>query len=493
MNQTWTAMAVMLSTILFFGGCAVTKSDETGPPATDSSMSCADGTQPPCGRDEDSAAGSGGDTGGAATSADLGTGGVGGDSGSMSAGATDAGGAAGQDGGGGGTAGTGGAETTALGLSLDVRCAATSPRTVRLVGPKWNNWDPNSGPVASDDNSDGIWQVAFDPAPEDDLEYLWNVDGAYEDLIGLGDCAPSTDGATYANRVWPAGAGSRTDTYNTCGDCDRGTGGAGGGAGDLPRITVDGRRILIDGMPFHMKGVNWNPVPRGRVHPAGLDYAGLVGRDAPLMEAAGINVVRTYETILDHAVLDALWARGIYVMSTVYAWGGAPADSVIAKVAATRDHPAILMWAVGNEWNYNGLYSGMSLNQSIERLNDVIRLVKETDPTRPVATVYGEVPSRAVIARMPEVDWAVFDWQVNSGNRSAKALQRNVGAKTDGAVGPMTLQAVANHDPEDIIRNMHSSRDTFYRSLKLFDRYGRGWTRRNDETLQAALQMLGKG
>ena len=91
------------------------------------------------------------------------------------------------------------------------------------------------------------------------------------------------------------------------------------------------------------------------------------------------------------------------------------------------------------------------------------------------------------------VDWAVFDWQVNSGNRSAKALQRNVGAKADGAVGPMTLQAVANHDPEDIIRNMHSSRDTFYRQLKLFDRYGRGWTRRNDETLEAALHMLGKG
>ena len=33
------------------------------------------------------------------------------------------------------------------------------------------------------------------------------------------------------------------------------------------------------------------------------------------------------------------------------------------------------------------------------------------------------------------VNWAVFDWQVNSGNRSAKALQRNVGAKADRAVG----------------------------------------------------------
>jgi lysozyme family protein len=41
-----------------------------------------------------------------------------------------------------------------------------------------------------------------------------------------------------------------------------------------------------------------------------------------------------------------------------------------------------------------------------------------------------------------------------------------------------------------MFRNMHSSRDTFYRSLKLFDRFGRGWTRRNAETLEAALAMI---
>ena len=55
------------------------------------------------------------------------------------------------------------------------------------------------------------------------------------------------------------------------------------------------------------------------------------------------------------------------------------------------------------------------------------------------------------------VDWSVFDWGVNSGmGRSAKALQRIVGVTADGGIGPMTLQAVANFEPKDIINQMHS-------------------------------------
>ena len=39
------------------------------------------------------------------------------------------------------------------------------------------------------------------------------------------------------------------------------------------------------------------------------------------------------------------------------------------------------------------------------------------------------------------VDWCAFDWAVNSGSgRPAKAIQRAVGAKQDGAIGPMTCR-----------------------------------------------------
>ena len=88
------------------------------------------------------------------------------------------------------------------------------------------------------------------------------------------------------------------------------------------------------------------------------------------------------------------------------------------------------------------------------------------------------------------LDWSVFDWQVNSGNRSRKALQKIVGAKPDGAIGPKTLQAIGNYEARELIEKMHSSRQVFYSSLKTFARYGKGWTRRNNETLEAALHML---
>ena len=170
------------------------------------------------------------------------------------------------------------------------------------------------------------------------------------------------------------------------------------------RISVAGRQLLIDGRPLHLKGVNWNPVGRGGLHPQDLDFEGFVELDAELMAAAGINVVRTYESITSRRVLDILWARGIYVMNTVYIWGGAPVESLREKVNATKDHPAILMWVIGNEWNYNGLYVGLSHEESVQRVREATRLIKELDAEHPVATVYGGVPNEALLAQLPEVD-----------------------------------------------------------------------------------------
>lgn len=90
------------------------------------------------------------------------------------------------------------------------------------------------------------------------------------------------------------------------------------------------------------------------------------------------------------------------------------------------------------------------------------------------------------------VDFSVFDWAVNSGPaRSVKALQRIVGTTTDGAMGPITMRAVMNMEPEKIIDLMHGERQRFYERLSTFDAFGRGWTRRNKETREAALQLAG--
>ena len=53
----------------------------------------------------------------------------------------------------------------------------------------------------------------------------------------------------------------------------------------------------------------------------------------------------------------------------------------------------------------------------------------------------------------------------------------------------MTLQAVADVDPDRIIEAVYHTRQRFYERLKTFEHFGNGWTRRNKETLQAALEM----
>jgi lysozyme family protein len=89
------------------------------------------------------------------------------------------------------------------------------------------------------------------------------------------------------------------------------------------------------------------------------------------------------------------------------------------------------------------------------------------------------------------VDWCVFDWGVNSGtSRSAKALQRIVGTRDDGHIGPKTMELVMEADVHEIINKMYQERQEFYEKLKTFDTFGKGWTRRNKETLAQSLEMV---
>ena len=89
------------------------------------------------------------------------------------------------------------------------------------------------------------------------------------------------------------------------------------------------------------------------------------------------------------------------------------------------------------------------------------------------------------------VDWAVFDWCVNSGpSRAARALQVVVNATADGAIGPKTLEKVNEREASEIIKDLHAVRQEFYENLSTFDTFGKGWTRRNKETLEQALEMV---
>ena len=86
------------------------------------------------------------------------------------------------------------------------------------------------------------------------------------------------------------------------------------------------------------------------------------------------------------------------------------------------------------------------------------------------------------------LDISIFDWAVNSGcGRAVKALQKCVGAKQDGGLGPLTLLAVGGKAPKELIEMISVERETFYRKLKTFKHFGKGWLRRNKETRSHAL------
>lgn len=79
----------------------------------------------------------------------------------------------------------------------------------------------------------------------------------------------------------------------------------------------------------------------------------------------------------------------------------------------------------------------------------------------------------------PGLDLLVFDHGVNAGVETAvKMLQRLVGAIADGQVGAVTLARVDREQTADLIRRYTTARISYYRSLKTWRRYGKGWTRR---------------
>lgn len=88
------------------------------------------------------------------------------------------------------------------------------------------------------------------------------------------------------------------------------------------------------------------------------------------------------------------------------------------------------------------------------------------------------------------LDFAVFDFAVNSGvSRAAKYLQRIVGVADDGAIGPATLAAIKSKPVATLITDICHKRMVFLQGLKTFATFGKGWTRRVNETRAAALGM----
>lgn len=171
------------------------------------------------------------------------------------------------------------------------------------------------------------------------------------------------------------------------------------GDGPIPVRVVqqDGRYVLLrDGKPFV-------------VHPiSGFD-------ELDAAAAAGANTIRTWSVkhLDDGRLLDEAQKRGMGVV--VGLWMGHKRDGfdyadpdMVAKqyeanckeILKYKDHPAVLIWAVGNEAEARG-------GQPYEAINALAKFIHEVDPNHPTMTVLASSAVDRVTAvrtRAPEVD-----------------------------------------------------------------------------------------
>jgi len=114
---------------------------------------------------------------------------------------------------------------------------------------------------------------------------------------------------------------------------------------------------LDDPRVYTIKMVNWSPCDVGDT--SGNRFMDHYATDIPLMRAMNANTVRTFDVwddgtgdYLSTAVLDNLYDNGIMVNLTAVWDDRINSETYIKNVVRRyRDHPAVLLWSLGNEWN----------------------------------------------------------------------------------------------------------------------------------------------
>lgn len=179
------------------------------------------------------------------------------------------------------------------------------------------------------------------------------------------------------------------------------------------KVTVSGRQLLLNGKDYEIKGICYHPVPRGETT-RNFDR---LEEDLALMQEAGINTIRLYAPVPEREVLDQVYKAGMkIIMGFGYNQGGTfdiLSGTFIDYVDQFKDHPAILMWELGNEYNYHPEWFDGNIDNWYTALNDAAEMIQQHDPHRPVSTAHGELPATDVLEACPAIDvWGmnVYRW-----------------------------------------------------------------------------------
>jgi hypothetical protein len=203
-----------------------------------------------------------------------------------------------------------------------------------------------------------------------------------------------------------AGSGVTTGSGGAAGSGGTGTGGKGdagtpsgdgGGVATCPATGLSGMgRVQIagggtnftmtrDGVPYYVKGI-----------------AG--GSHLDLAQQYGANSIRTFNSNGAMALLDAAASRCMTVLLGIEL-SNMPADytnatflaakrtEVTNLLATVKSHPALLMWAVGNEIQ---LAAGNDNQTTVSFMQELAQTIQQQDPNHPVITAVAGANTTAI-------------------------------------------------------------------------------------------------
>ena len=178
-------------------------------------------------------------------------------------------------------------------------------------------------------------------------------------------------------------------------------------------VEVSGRQLIVDNTPYFMKGVCYHPVLRGETE---RNFS-TIDQDLELISEAGINTIRVYAPIDDMEVLDKIDAAGLkLIVSFGYNQNGVYdilSGTFLDYIMKYKDHNSILIWELGNEYNYHPEWFGGDIQNWYDALSQATDQIHDIDPNHPVATAHGDMPDKQALASNPNIDiWGlnVYRW-----------------------------------------------------------------------------------
>ena len=180
------------------------------------------------------------------------------------------------------------------------------------------------------------------------------------------------------------------------------------------KVTISERNLKVNNKDYIIKGICYHPVPKGEENKRSFEN---LAKDLALMKEAGINTIRVYEPITEKSVLDEIHQTGIKVIIGFgYNQGGTYdilSGTFIDYVNRFKNHKAILMWELGNEYNYHPEWFDDDINNWYKAMNTAAALIHENDTSHPVTTAHGELPDEVALNSNPHIDvWGmnVYRW-----------------------------------------------------------------------------------